>query len=338
MSTGAGGARGDDDMSAQDRFEQWREVIGRTRECEATSAHAADFTGQVRRVELGPVALFGSSFQSARFRRDERMVRRSDAELYHLTLLTSGCQEIGRGADQRETFRPGDLSFIDSSHPYDSLVYGVGRAGRGEPRVGGVGVDLPAALLPVRPQQLRDLLGRRLSRREGPGALLGEFLLGLDRQAPNLRPADGPRLGAVLVDLVAAWLARELDAETALPSETRRRVLVENVRAFIRQNLHDPDLTPATVAAAHHVSVSYLHRLFTQEARGETVAAAIRAQRLRKAHRELADPALRAVPIHAVAARCGIPRAAEFSRAFKNAYGLPPREHRHRALAEPGGG
>ncbi|MBO1415252.1 helix-turn-helix domain-containing protein [Streptomyces sp. FH025] len=50
---------------------------------------------------------------------------------------------------------------------------------------------------------------------------------------------------------------------------------------------------------------------------------------------ELADPALRTLPVHAIAARCGIPGASDFSRAFKTTYGLSPREHRHRALDGP---
>ncbi|MEU1284113.1 helix-turn-helix domain-containing protein [Kitasatospora sp. NPDC005856] len=323
-------------MSAKDRFEHWREAIGQARQCEATSAHADDFTARVRCSGLGPVTLVGSSFPSARFRRSERMVRRSDGpELYHLTLLTAGHEVLRTGAEQTEKLRPGDLLLLDSTHPYDARLFG---GGPGEPRVEGIGLDFPLELLPMPPRLLRGLRGRRLSGREGTGALLADFLLGLDRQAAALRSAEASRLGSVAVDLVAAWLAQELDAETALPPDARRRALVEKVRAFVRQNLHDPGLTPSVVAAAHHISVSYLHRLFTQESQGETVAVWIRGQRLRKAHRDLADPALWDVPVHAIAARCGMLRAPEFSRAFKAVYGLSPREHRHRSLSEPGDG
>ncbi|MEU1290221.1 helix-turn-helix domain-containing protein [Kitasatospora sp. NPDC005856] len=321
-----------DDPTTEERFERWRDLVGRTRVCEATSAHVDTFAAQVRRFELGPVALLGTSFPSARFRRTERMIRSSDEELLHLTLLTAGSQTLRRGRDQTETYGAGDLHLIDSSHPYDVQLFGVPGAGPGDARVEGVGIDIPRSLLPVPPHQLRDLLGRRLSGREGTGALLSEFLLGLDRQTATLGAAEAPRLGAVAVDLVAAWLARELDAEAVLPAEARRRSLVEGVRAFIRHNLHDPALTPSVVAAAHHISVSYLHRLFSQESPGETVAALIRGQRLERARRDLADPALSDLPIHVVAARCGIPRANDFGRTFKAAYGLTPRELRRQSL------
>ncbi|MFE2413900.1 helix-turn-helix domain-containing protein [Kitasatospora sp. NPDC059408] len=326
-------------MSAKDRFEYWRETLGKTRECEATSAHADSFEAELRWSELGPVVLLGSSFPSARFRRTERMVRRSDQELYHLTLLTSGVHGLRRGQDQTETFRVGDLALIDSSTAHDVRMLGDRSPSGGGPEVTAVGVDIPRSLLPVPGRRVRDLLGRRLSGREGTGAVLADFLLSLERRAASLQPAESSRLGLVVVDLVAAWVARELDAVPALPQEIQRRALMESVRGFIRHNLHDPDLSPATVAAAHHISLSHLHHLFTRYCGGETLAASIRRQRLQKAHRDLADPALRGVPVHLIAVACGLPRASEFSRAFKAAYGIPPREHRHQALlAEPADG
>ncbi|MFJ9690755.1 helix-turn-helix domain-containing protein [Kitasatospora sp. NPDC101183] len=309
-------------------FEIWRDAVGQTRVCDATSAHAADFRAQLRRAELGPAILFGTSFPSARFRRTERMIRASDAELYHLTLLTTGGLGLRRGRDQAETFGVGDLSILDSSHPYDMCSFGG--------QVSGVGVDLPVSLLPVPPDRLRDLLGRRLSGREGTGALLAQFLIGLDQQADVLRPAEAARLGTIVADLVSVWIAGALDAEETLPQGARQRAKVEGIREFIRRNLHDPALSPAVVAAAHHISVSHLHRLFARDFHGETVAAYIRRQRLAKAHRDLADPALDDLPIHAIGARCGIPGASEFGRAFKSAHGLSPSDHRRRARPPKG--
>ncbi|MFB6892753.1 helix-turn-helix domain-containing protein [Kitasatospora sp. NPDC056327] len=322
-------------MSTEDGFEHWRDTLARTRDCDATSVHAADFAARLRRTELGPVVLLRTSFPSARFRRDERRVRRAAGpELYHLTMVTSGVHALKRGEDQRETFGPGDLALIDSSHPYDTKVFGTVA---GQPRVEGVGVDIPQSLLPVPPHRLHDLLGRRLSGRTGSGALLTEFLLGLDRQAACLGPAEAAGLGEVVVSLMTTWLAAEIGTGAVRPEQARRAALVESVRSYIRHHLHDPALTPTTVAAAHHISVSYLHRLFGQECRGETVAAWIRGRRLEKAHRELADPGLAELPIHAVAVRCGLPRADDFGRAFKAAYGLSPREHRIGALRSAGG-
>jgi AraC-like DNA-binding protein len=123
-----------------------------------------------------------------------------------------------------------------------------------------------------------------------------------------------------------------VDADPLLPPETHSRTLTLRIKAFIHRHLGDHELTPAGIAAAHHISRSYLYRLF--QAEGVTVASYIRDQRLRNAHRDLIDPALRAMPVHAVAARWGFPRPAEFTRAFRTAYGLPPSELRRQAVSE----
>ncbi|MFJ8623541.1 AraC family transcriptional regulator [Kitasatospora sp. NPDC093550] len=323
-----------EDVPARERFDYWRELIGRTRDSEMTSAHADHFRAEMRRLELGPVTLLRSSFPPARFRRTAARVRRSDPEVCHLTLVLDGGLSLTRDdRDPTTVFGPGELYVLDSSQPYDVRGLGAPAADPGPRRVAAMGIDFALAALPLPADRLRALMGRPFSGREGTSGLLADFLVGLDRQAALLGPAEAPRLGTVVIDLVAALLARELDAEDALPDDARGRALVENVRTFVRRNLHDPGLTPAAIAAAHHVSVSYLHRLFTRHSHGETVAAWIRARRLEKAHRDLADPALRTLPLHAVAARCGIPRPSDFSRAFRAAYGLPPGEHRRLALS-----
>jgi AraC-like DNA-binding protein len=297
------------------------------------SAHTDDFTADMRRLELGPVTLLRTSFPTTRFRRTASMVRQLDPEVYSLTLLLDGGMALTRGSEPTTTFGPGELHLAHSSQPFDLQAFGARSADRGERPVDAVGIDFPASLLPLPAHRLRNVLGRGFSGREGTCALLSDFVVGLDRHASALGPAEAPRLGTVVVDLVAAWLAREVEAEAEVPEDARRRAMMESIRAFIRRNLHDPELSPAVIATEHHISVSYLHRVFTQQSRGETVAAWIRSQRLEQARRDLGDPALRATPIHTVAARWGIPRASDFSRAFQAAYGLSPREYRHRALS-----
>jgi AraC-like DNA-binding protein len=110
----------------------------------------------------------------------------------------------------------------------------------------------------------------------------------------------------------------------------RERTLLVRIHAFIEQHLGEADLSPGVVAAAHHVSVRYLHRLF--EAQETTVAAWIRRRRLERCRRDLADPALGAVPVAALAARWGLPDSAHFSRLFRRTYGLPPAEYRRNYL------
>jgi AraC-like DNA-binding protein len=58
------------------------------------------------------------------------------------------------------------------------------------------------------------------------------------------------------------------------------------------------------------------------------VADWIRRRRLERCRRDLLDPALRAEPVAAVAARWGLTNPAHFGRLFRDAYGVPPSAYR----------
>ncbi|WP_431043597.1 helix-turn-helix domain-containing protein [Streptomyces sp. P1-3] len=311
-----------DDLAAADRFDHRSELSGRTHApMELCSDHADDFRAAQGVLDLGAVTVRSARFQPLVFRRTPKLIRQSDPEVYHLSLVVRGG---GAGVwRHRETqYVPDDL-FINSS-PLPNDVHSTG-----DP-VQTVALEVPKALLPLPRDMAGRVVGATVSARDGMGALLAGFLTHLIADPTAYRPADRPRLAAIVTDLVAALFAHILEAGDRLPPENHRRALTLRIQAFIREHLHDPHLTPATIAAAHHISTSYLHRLFQDE--DATVAAWIRRLRLEAARRDLADPALRTIPIHAIAARWGFPRAADFSRAHRAAYGTTPKDHRHQAL------
>ncbi|MEW2544303.1 helix-turn-helix domain-containing protein [Streptomyces sp. NPDC047002] len=307
-----------EDLPVQDRFDAWRALMSSTHApMRLESERAADFRAHQRLIDLGAVAVWPARFEQLVFLRTPQLIRQADPEVYHLSLLRDGRAGVSWGREQN-VYRAGDFHLNDSSRPYEIWTH------RGW--ISSVGVEIPKQLLPLPAATVDRAVGRHLGGRSGPGALLAHFLTQLAAGTGGYRPADGPRLATVLADLVAAVLAHAVEDERAQHAETRTRVLTLRAKAFIRQNLHDPDLTPGRVAEHHHISRGYLHRLFRAE--GETVAAYIRGARLAGAHRDLADPAHAGTPVHVIAARWGFPRAADFTRAFRNAYGMPPSEHR----------
>ncbi|MFF4602206.1 helix-turn-helix domain-containing protein [Streptomyces sp. NPDC001339] len=312
------------DVPAADRFDYWAELLGRTHApMELRSDHAVDFRASQRVLDLGAVTVWRASFQSLVFRRTPKLIRQSDPEVYHLSVVVRGG---GAGVwKHRETaYKQHDVFISSSSLPND--VHSAGDPVRT------VALEVPKALLPLPRDMARRIVGAPVSAREGMGALLAGFLTQLIADPAAYRPSDRPRLAALVTDLVAALFAHLLEAGACLPPETHRRALTLRIQAFIREHLHDPRLTPGSIAAAHHISTSYLHHLFQDE--DATVALWIRRLRLEAARRDLADPALRTLPIHAIAARWGFPRAADFSRAHRAAYGTTPKEHRHQSLRQ----
>ncbi|MFD4701025.1 helix-turn-helix transcriptional regulator [Streptomyces niveus] len=62
---------------------------------------------------------------------------------------------------------------------------------------------------------------------------------------------------------------------------------------------------------------------------GTSPAAWIRHRRLERCRLDLANPRLNARPIQAIAERWGFTNPTHFSRLFRAAYGIPPRDYRH---------
>jgi AraC-like DNA-binding protein len=194
------------------------------------------------------------------------------------------------------------------------------------PRSESLMLQFPRKLLPLPERQAARLLAVPLQGRQGMGRLLAQFLrTAADEEAPYSAP-DLVRLAGTAIDLVAAVLAHHLERDRDLPPDSRRRALFLRVSDDVRQHLGEPDLGPARLAAAHHISTRHLHRVFQQH--GTSVAAFIRRHRLDRCRRDLADPALRAVPVHGIAARWGFPQPGAFTRLFRSATGLTPTEYR----------
>ncbi|MGX2994224.1 AraC family transcriptional regulator [Streptomyces sp. JNUCC 64] len=308
-----------DDVRRADRFAYWCDLMSDAHApMRLTSEHAEDFHARLRLVQLGAVIAWPSVFQPATFHRTPGCVRRCDPGTFHLSLVLSGTADVS-WRRQQAGVRTLDYHTNDSSRAWDIRTNGR--------KMRSVGLEVPKASLPLPTAKAERAMGLPMTSRHGLGALLGTLLVQLARKDLMYGAADAPRLGSVIADLVAGMFANAVDAEGELEPQTRTRTLVLRIRAFIRQNLGDPTLTPTTVAAAHHISIGHLHRLFREE--GTTVGALIRNLRLQHAHADLANPALRATPIHTIAATWGYPRPADFSRAFRTAYGLTPREHRN---------
>ncbi|MFJ8081287.1 helix-turn-helix domain-containing protein [Streptomyces sp. NPDC096205] len=310
-------------VAAGERWELWQDIAARTHLPNLLrSEQDEDFRAVMRVLALGDVQVADLSFPQLESVRTPRAIRRFDPEVYQIN-----CQFTGKGGiahnGRQDLFGPGDLVIVDSSLPYEARHLPPG------PDVNGtcVVVTVPHALLPLPPRTLRQVLAVPLPLGHGIGGVLYRWLAEVASRAQEFAPPDAVTLGGVTTDLLTSVLGQALDAEDAMSPESRRRALHTRALDFIDRNLGDPALSPASVAAAHGVSVRHLHQLFAEE--GATPAAWIRHRRLEHCRRDLADPGLRSRPIAALAARWGFRDPAAFSRQFRRAYGMSPRDYRH---------
>ena len=173
--------------------------------------------------------------------------------------------------------------------------------------------------------QCRELTARDLSSSGAAAPILANYLRELREQVAAPGDNVSARLGDTAADLVTTTMLEILsDPDAASPPD---RTLCQKVVCYIEDNLSDPGLTPARIAAAHYISRRYLYMIFTASQK-MPVLEWIRMRRLERCRRALLDPAMAEVPVSRIAARWGMPNPALFSRAFKDMYGLSPSAYR----------
>ncbi|GII92162.1 AraC-like ligand-binding domain-containing protein [Sinosporangium siamense] len=308
------------DCLPADRFDCWQELISETHS--PVHLHLddrGDFRASARVLALGTVSLWPTTCDSMSMHRTPRLIRRSDPEHLHLSVPLTIPVHVRHG-DESGTYRPGDICVFDSSRPYDL------RLDKDAGSYTELGMEIPKAHLPLPWDKVKDVIPRALPAREGYGALLAHFLKQTVKDAAHYGPADAPRLELIAVDLVSALLTHAVDAESALAPESRTRTLTARIDDFIERHLGDHALTPAAIAAHHHISVRYLQRLFQQQDR--TVMGWVRRRRLELAREDLTRYPARALSVRAAALRRGFTSHSDFSRAFRAAYGMSPSEYR----------
>lgn len=310
------------DVPVGDRFAFWHELhvkLWAPYELRCEPSLESRFRAQVGVAEFGPVQATLMTTMPHSVRRTPKLIRQGDPEMFKVgCMVRGGC--VLEHAGRSLAHEVGDLVLYDTSRPF---------SGEFAPDIAACQLLLlrfPRSLLPLPERNLRRLHAVPLSGARGVGALASQFLLQLARRMDELSPSDMARLATLTLDVLTAALASALETESAVPPHTRRRAQLAQIYAFIQQNLGDPNLTPDAIAAAHHISLRYLHKLFSEQ--GHTVAAWIRERRLQQCRRDLADPLLAAHTITTIAARWGFTNPTHFSRIFRGTHGLSPHEFR----------
>ncbi|MFI6122859.1 helix-turn-helix domain-containing protein [Streptomyces sp. NPDC051064] len=231
----------------------------------------------------------------------------------------------GRGApfvqDAADIFlSPGDLCFYDAHHP-PALDF--------PERCRAKVFLVPRELLRLEESDVHQLARSPVTRTSSLGTLLSPLLSDLADTASAAQPPLGAKLALYAVNLLATLATEQLISEATVTPDAQSP-LVPRILEFIDLHLADTDLTPQVIAKAHHISVRYLHKIFKNE--GRTVGQCIRHRRLEECRRDLTLRARGNRTIAAVAGRWGFTSATHFSRVFRAAYGVSPREWRDTAL------
>ncbi|MCX4767212.1 helix-turn-helix domain-containing protein [Streptomyces sp. NBC_01275] len=300
----------------RDKIAYWRDAVGRTLGPTAVAPRGdGPFSGRITTDRLGCLQVSTMEADAKRVSRTPELIARSSGAYTVVGIQVSGTATLvqdGRRAEVGE----GDLVVYDTTRPY-SFDY--------PDRFSTHVFQVPRRVLGVPGADLRRITGTAIGPADGLGVVLLPFLRTLATSAHAYSPVVGAKLADSVIDLLGTLVA-ERTRQVPTDTDATRALLVRRVRSHIDRNLGDPDLSPEDIAKTHRISVRYLHRLF--EGEGITVARFVQQRRLEECARELARRGRTTPTVSAVAQRWGFVSPSHFSRTFRAAYGLSPREWR----------
>ncbi|WP_214408283.1 helix-turn-helix domain-containing protein [Pseudonocardia lacus] len=269
------------------------------------------FTATVSRRRFGALSLVECACGAFSGRRGRAVMGDAGEGSIGLQIVRHGAEQVLRGRAAGHTLTTGAVGLWDGTRPVDVDVPGPFRKRT---------VIFPRDLVHAVSPRLADVeTVPALAERPGTG-LLVRYVDALSEELPRLDERSAGAAADVLLELVRAVVEPDaVDARAA-----RREALRARARRYIRANLADPRLAPATVARALAVSLRTLHAAFADT--DESVAALVRRSRLARCREDLLAPT--GGTVTEIAFRWGFTDATHFSHVFKREYGHSPREAR----------
>jgi len=178
-------------------------------------------------------------------------------------------------------------------------------------------------------------LKQRLPMPDGIGSIDGESPMGrmlsgllrsvadsiVDVSDDQMRPVE-----LALPEFIAAILLDKAPAKALGGAAGGRAAILERVFQSIEMRLSDPDLSIHQIAGEHGISARYLQKLF--ETFGESFGQYVKLRRLERCRLDLGSPLHAQRSISEILYQWGFNDSASFSRAFRERYGISPREYR----------
>jgi AraC-like DNA-binding protein len=272
----------------------------------------ADIWARMHLWVYGRATLFTADASEFRLARTPKHVHMESPPVVAIAVQA---RSVGRFSqfDRDQLVGPGDLMLNDLTAPYSFAWSGDGaaRAFRIPYDQLGLPVDVvrkAGGRLAASP--LHDLVNHHLRR--------------LSREAQALSDdAGAAALGTATTELVRALVTSAADDER-FSRPVMAETLVTRVQTYVGLHLSEPGLTPHLIARMHNVSLRQLYKSFARA--GLSLEQWIIDQRLEAARSELSSPAGRRRPIAATARTWGFQDPSHFSRRFRDAYDMTPRD------------
>lgn len=247
-------------------------------------------------------------------RRSRSLAARSEAPIYKLTMQLAQRSEV-RQSSRAALLTPGQWTIYDTTMPYEVEV---------DEGAHFLVLKIPGEQLTTWQPFMRHALARPFSTQHGCGRMAMQMLhLALQEQS-GLTPNAQQLAASSILHMLGLHLSEDQSGDTQ--AQPWRQAQLMQMQHYILEHLHEPELSPTSVAAAFRVSRRYLYGLFQQA--DLTPSEFILNARLTRCRDALRDPAMAGRPIGDIASHYGFVDAAGFSRSFRRQFGMSPSQWR----------
>jgi AraC-like DNA-binding protein len=271
-------------------------------------------------ADLGPLNVCSVRSNATTIRRTPKLAHDDLEPSLFLGLQISGSSMVIQG-DRQAVLRPGDLALYDTTAPYTLL---------NDDGIHQHYFRIPIEALALPASAINQVTAVRLSPDRPVADLAATYFERLATNPTLLGLPAAEAVGHPSIELVRALITTQL-ADPRLAREPLEATLQLRIMEYVRAHLAEHDLTAARIARKHHISVRHLYGILA--ASGISLGDWVRAHRLEECRRDLARPGAQSATIASIAHRWGFGDATNFGRAFKEAYGMSPRQwreqHRH---------
>lgn len=297
---------------APDDYEQWRWGISPLFDLEVPQSDApADFYLTSSGHYFAEMSVSRTRSSATVFRRNARVIARAGLDSITVQTYTDGRHRVRTDKAEIDV-DPGDILMYDLTRPIEVAATSYAN----------LCLSIPRRLLEPLIGHMDRLHGLVLRKGAPMHGLLAGYMSELDAQDGALAASAAEQVADATARIVAAAAESASGGRTAgMPAGN----IVRRIRAEIEAQLGNPDLDPDWLAERFSMSRATLYRLFKEYG---GVREHIRLRRLVEAYRALARGG-RTERIGVIADRLGFPDQAAFSRAFRAAYGLSPRDVAH---------
>lgn len=311
-------------VPATRRAPYWMEAVNKAYvqlECAVPSRSATPFFGAITRRELAEVSLSRISSTTQTVLRTPLQISRASEDIFLLSIQVAGAGQLVQD-EKIAKLKPGDLALYDSTRPYQLLF---------DQDFEQYVLSLPGSVLRKRLRNAEDMTACKITSAQSGTARLLAYMVSELMACP---PTGGPIVDLSLADSLVGILVAALAENLGSPSlkDDTGTVRRDRIKAYVLENLRDPELNIGKIANRLGLTASTVHRAWEGEA--DSLTNWIWSMRLQGAEQDLRRLAHHHKTITEIAYHWGFSSSAHFSRAFRQRFGVPPKEARESMRAQ----